>query len=281
MICLVQVGDNFETFILEGKELGRKIFDADILFKLDYQDEKTAGRYDFNNDVGYLHQRFFELLCKQYKNVDLEKLVKHTVCHEIGHASDARNFARSGIFPYIVKISNRSIISVHSRRLDTNRFRDAITYLIDSAFDYPIDKKILQELGFPDQTAKIRIVKIRQYLLNSSRDGEENFRRTMELFFELPTYIHDYQFGDLENADQDFIKQCCTKYLGENVWSSTLDLLERLPMGNVRKFHEIIPVLLNHLLNLTASWRSEKRESVCERLPLFWDQEAYELLYID
>lgn len=281
MVLLTQTGDSYESFILEGKELTKKIFDLDIEIGKDCQNETEAGHYEFMTDIGYLHCKFCEMFIGKYRNADLKRLIEHTVCHEIGHAFDARCFAKSGIFPFVTKISDQSIVNMISFRVKMNHFlKKGIGDLINSIFDYSIDKKIMNELELSDQTATIRMERIRMYLNDPPKDDEENRRRIAELLFNLPTYIHDCRFGDTIGSDKDLTKQCCMKYLDERKWDSTSDLLNVLSVGDPMRFKAVAPVLLKNLFGLRAFWKTEKREDICNSIPIFWDKEAYDLLYI-
>jgi len=279
-ISLTRKSD-LEQYILEGRSLAKKMFGFDTPLKVDEENKTEAGHYDFRSDTAYVHPKFFQNMNKKYANIDLKKLVEHTVCHEIGHAFDARQFALRGIFPYVVKISDRSIATIASYPLKTNKFKEAIIYLINSILDYSIDKKIWEESRFCDQTAKIRMRKIRTYLHNSAGNEGEGLRRAVELFFDLPTFVHDYQFGDIDPPDRNAIKRCCIAYLGEKAWNTNPNLLKELRIGDARKFYDIIPLLFRGLLDLTAFWKPEKRENICENLPSFWNQTTYELLLLN
>jgi predicted Zn-dependent protease with MMP-like domain len=107
-ISLTRKSD-LEQYILEGRSLAEKMFGFDTPLKVDEENKTEAGHYDFRSDTAYVHVKFFQKMNKKYADIDLKKLVEHTVCHEIGHAFDARQFALRGIFPYVVKIGRAHV----------------------------------------------------------------------------------------------------------------------------------------------------------------------------
>ena len=225
-----------------------------------------------------MHVNFIDFLYKKNNDTSLREVIEHTVYHETGHAYYSRELEKDGVFPYVFRTSNRSIIRIDGRELRTNKLSKHITYLVNGILDYPIDRFLNTNVGLCDSTAKIRVDNILP--LPPGADRNEVLRKKMDVLFNLPTAIHDYEFGKIDREVRTRVKENSISYVGEELWNSTFRLLERLST-NPKALRDVYPKVFEILFNLKVNWRFEKKEVICDFLPTFWDDDEYELLYIN
>jgi hypothetical protein len=276
------VDKELEQFLIEGKEITKELFDVEINTSIDYvTDRDVAGVYDFITDSAFVYKKFVDYLFNQAKKVDRKTLFYHLVCHETGHALDSRKCEEKNFFPYIIRVSNTSVMKIaNCYELKTQPLQQYLSYFINSLFDYSVDKRIVERIGMFDQTAKIRVDKPSLYLKNS-KEADERQRRIIELTFDLPTYLHDFYFGDIDNGKREILKECSIKYLSKQLWESVLGIFENQGVVEASNFYTIIPEVFKILFDLKADWRLEKRQRITEKLPAFWCKEGYNVLYIE
>lgn len=275
--------ERIEPFLSQAKRISEEFFGLKLQIQVDLEtDNQECGEYDFKTDKISIYLKFIEHLVKVYDKTSLEEVVEHTVCHEYAHGNDARQFAKNSIFPYTIQISERSVMTFDSNRLKTNLYKDGIAYLINTIQDYAIDKK-LHKRGLIDHTIKNRVAEIKYYESNKPKNKTELLQRQLQMLFSLPFDVHSFNLGKLEDKSHDSILRYSNSIIGKDIWDEASTLLEKQTYGDIDEYCNTTRTLLSRLLNTEVEWRLANRTlfETDFKLPGFWNQKQFKVLYID
>ena len=62
----------------------------------------SGANYNPSKDMITINDKHINYLYKHHSN-DFNSLIKHLIIHELGHAKDAREFKKKGVYPYTLR----------------------------------------------------------------------------------------------------------------------------------------------------------------------------------
>jgi hypothetical protein len=243
----------------------------------------TLGRYDFQNDIVRIYAKQIRSFCRKY-NMDFESSFVHHVCHELGHAKEARLFEDSGIFPYRFNIISYCPIKLNSHHYLLNNVkiggRGLYKVFMLGIQDYSIERE-LQKYGIKDRFSKLRVWNI-QNLQKVVHLPEQKHRLTVEALSLLPLDICHYVYGELTQEEQLLIEKYYKSLIGDK-WSSALRIMDDLQFGNAKKYVDVVCKLFEGILGLNIFLGENYRAELFKRykhIPQFWNKRSYQVFYI-
>jgi len=238
---------------------------------------KGPGRYDFVHDRIELIPEFIDQFCRTYGNRDA--VITYTICHETGHAAEARKLAEHAIFPFEGMVSNIASITVGSFCFRLNVMGELLDQFMNGILDYSVDREISNE-GIPNVIAKNKLPQIKQLLTqkHSSKDNKSRAINKLNALFNLPLDIGHYEFGTLDDNEKNLIRKY---YEAEGLsfkWKSAKQILQSRRFGDAIQYPITASTLCEELLGIRITTIPKSRIELLRKyrsLPDFWTKNEY------
>ncbi len=280
------LSDQRETVDL-GRKIGEKLFGIGVdVVEEENPDAMGPALYDFGHGRVSLCPSFIKRLCDERS--DSRAVIVYAICHEIGHASETRLFAKGLLFPYGLKISNKLSIFVRSRfgvSLFQQDLKLAMAQVLNGVLDYCVDRR-LHANGMKDVTQKNIVSQVKSELekreSGNYKVGLDNFNALSN----LPLRVVSYCFGDLSSAEREILEKYYRHGGLADKWRTGRQILESCEFGNPNRFVETIERTYYEMFGINVSVQSRRRELIEAQyvggnLPSFWNAEEYFLFLLN
>jgi len=200
-------------------------------------------------------------------DLDLDKMVAYIICHEYGHAKQARIFESSQICPWYLRMRPQCIVELSGVGIPLERAD--VNFVIDGLLDFCVDKELHKHgISIPWAKSRLRDLKLKP----GNADEAFLYVRTKE----LPVDISFYEFGELSDSEKEAMKVAITEWVGGR-WDKVYRLVGTLEFWDPNRYCNVLETLITVLFGqcvaflLTSSaliFRGRNR-------PSFWDNNQY------
>ena len=91
---------------------------------------ERLGEYNYYEDNITIYINKIQYLTKKYK-LNIEKMINYSICHEYGHAKQARIFEEQQYFPNLIGKYRKRVYDLEGRKIFPKDLHQFITNLLD------------------------------------------------------------------------------------------------------------------------------------------------------
>jgi len=254
------------NLIKEAEEKAISIFDIKIPLTINEEEfhsvSEPLGEYNYYEDNIAIYINKIQYLTKKYE-LNIEKMINYSVCHEYGHAKQARIFEEQQFFPIMIGKYRKCVYDFERIKISSEDFHQFITNLLDFCIN-----KELKNFEIVDPAVKIAL----DYLEPSGPEEYVQFILTKN----LPKHIGYYEFSGLSESERNDMKSRIVNHVGEK-WDYTCEIMRSLEFSNVENYIKKQSKLIEYLLKQRVYYKELSSEEIFRgrNRPTFWNKTSY------
>jgi len=280
------------TKILSAKTMGERIFGIKstlLLEKKPLSDlllptyTETLGKYDFVNDIIQIYYKRIESHCEKL-HIDADSVLLNTICHEIGHAKEARLFEKENLFPYRFNVFQGNFpIIINSRSFDLNRIwlgKDFYKIFLIGIQDYAIDAE-LRKNNIETPLSHIEVQNIPE-IQKLNVEKEQWDRLCLETLLLLSHRVNLFANGGLIEQEKKKLEKYNKAIVGDK-WNFTVETMKRLEHNSLRNYPDVLCKLFEENLGLKIFQKMENSKTIFDcykNKPELWTSDNYRVFYL-
>ena len=230
---------------------------------------EQMGYYDCYKDRVVIYINKIQQVVSTF-GLELEKMITSVVCHEIGHAKQARIFEDNQVCPWIIQKHRKCCVKLEGVEIPL-KITD-ISFVNNWVQDFCVNKELF-DCGIADISVKVRVKDLK---LEGPRDIVSYVRMK-----HLPMDITLYEFGGLSDSERERLKQTIKNCISEK-WDTTYDLMKSLHFAGINEYLEVIETLIADIFGQKTCFLPKDSRLIFEgkNRPSFWNKNNYNVLQV-
>ena len=230
---------------------------------------EQMGYYDCYKDKIILYINKIQQVASMF-NLNLGKMVTHCVCHEFGHAKQARLFEDNQVCHWKIHKDPLCRIEIESVRIAVKL--EEINLVNNWLQDFCIDRELYRH-GIPNALAKLMIKDL-------ELTGPEEIVTYVRMK-SLPRNITLYEFGDLSDSEKNYIETTIKDSIGKD-WDTAYNIMKSLELTEIDAYRNVIKIFIETIFRQNAYYLPITRDRIFEGRdrPSFWSETQYDVLHV-